>query len=206
MTTGGGWQDQAGGIFPGAKLVASGPGLHQRLRVQPVPWTAEREAEFESRLVLYYTGIRRVARDLLQQVVGSYLARETACRAGAAQHQDAGHGDVVCHAGGRLGASGRAARPALGVEPGARSQYHERAHPPFAGTRAAVHPRSQTGGRRRRRLPHPAGAQPEAASDLRRLLQQQPGAGAGVHTCSIAEEGLRCADWAPNIGKSFCCS
>ena len=79
MTTGGGWQDQAGGIFPGAKLVASGPGLHQRLRVQPVPWTDEREAEFERLTLLFYTGIRRVARDLLQQVVGSYLGRETAC-------------------------------------------------------------------------------------------------------------------------------
>jgi fucokinase len=78
MTTGGGWQDQAGGIFPGAKLVLSGPGLHQRLRVEPVPWTADREAEFERLTVLFYTGIRRVARDLLQQVVGSYLARETA--------------------------------------------------------------------------------------------------------------------------------
>jgi fucokinase len=79
MTTGGGWQDQAGGIFPGSKLVLSGPGLHQRLRVQPVPWTAEREAEFQRLTVLFYTGIRRVARNLLQQVVGSYLARETAC-------------------------------------------------------------------------------------------------------------------------------
>ena len=79
MTTGGGWQDQAGGIFPGAKLVLSGPGLEQRLRVEPVPWTAAREAEFERLTVLFYTGIRRVARDLLQQVVGSYLARETAC-------------------------------------------------------------------------------------------------------------------------------
>lgn len=77
MTTGGGWQDQAGGIFPGAKLVVSGPGLHQRLRVQPVPWTPARAAEFESCMVLYYTGIRRIAKGLLQQVVGSYLARET---------------------------------------------------------------------------------------------------------------------------------
>jgi fucokinase len=79
MTTGGGWQDQAGGIFPGAKLLLSGPGLRQRIRVQPVEWTAQRRADFESRMVLYYTGIRRVARDLLRQVVGRYLARETAC-------------------------------------------------------------------------------------------------------------------------------
>jgi galactokinase/mevalonate kinase-like predicted kinase len=79
MTTGGGWQDQAGAIFPGAKLVATGPGLSQRLRVQPVPWSDNHAAEFERILVLYYTGIRRVARGLLRQVVGRYLARETAC-------------------------------------------------------------------------------------------------------------------------------
>jgi len=79
MTTGGGWQDQAGGIFPGAKLLLSGPGLRQRIRVQPLAWTAGRQMEFEDRLVLYYTGIRRVARDLLRQVVRRYLARETAC-------------------------------------------------------------------------------------------------------------------------------
>jgi fucokinase len=78
MTTGGGWQDQAGAIYPGAKLVASGPGLRQRLRVQPVDWDPSRREEFESLLVLFYTGIRRIAKGLLQQVVGSYLARETA--------------------------------------------------------------------------------------------------------------------------------
>ncbi len=76
MTTGGGWQDQAGGIFPGAKLVTTGPGLRQRLRVQPLEWAAARRQEFLDRFVLCYTGIRRVAKDLLSQVVGSYLARE----------------------------------------------------------------------------------------------------------------------------------
>jgi fucokinase len=79
ITTGGGWQDQAGGIYPGAKLMITGPGLHQRVRVQPILWTQERQAEFESLVVLYYTGIQRVARGLLRQVVGRYLARETAC-------------------------------------------------------------------------------------------------------------------------------
>ncbi len=78
MTSGGGWQDQAGGIFPGAKLVLSGPGLRQRLRVQPLSWSAQRQTEFAQRFVFYYTGIQRVAKDLLAQVVGSYLAREVA--------------------------------------------------------------------------------------------------------------------------------
>jgi len=78
MTTGGGWQDQAGGIFPGAKLLTTGPGLQQRLRVQPLNWTPDRQAEFTDRFVLYNTGIRRIAKNLLAQVVGSYLAREVA--------------------------------------------------------------------------------------------------------------------------------
>ena len=78
MTTGGGWQDQAGGIFPGAKLLITGPGLRQRIRVQPVDWTEERRQEFSERLVLYNTGIQRMAKDLLRQVVSRYLARETA--------------------------------------------------------------------------------------------------------------------------------
>jgi fucokinase len=78
MTTGGGWQDQAGGIFPGAKLLITGPGLRQRIRVQPVTWTDARRAEFCQHMVLYNTGIQRVAKDLLRQVVSRYLARETA--------------------------------------------------------------------------------------------------------------------------------
>jgi fucokinase len=78
MTTGGGWQDQAGGIYPGAKLLLSGPGLRQRLRVEPLRWSPQRQAEFAERLVLFYTGIRRIAKDLLREVVGRYLAREVA--------------------------------------------------------------------------------------------------------------------------------
>lgn len=78
MTTGGGWQDQAGGIFPGAKLLRTGPGLRQRLRVHPVGWSETRREEFSSRFLFYYTGIRRIARSLVTQVVGSYLAREVA--------------------------------------------------------------------------------------------------------------------------------
>jgi fucokinase len=72
MTTGGGWQDQVGGIYPGAKLTMTGPGPGQRLRVEPV----ECPPGFAERFVLYYTGLRRIAKDLLEQVVGRYLARE----------------------------------------------------------------------------------------------------------------------------------
>ena len=72
MTTGGGWQDQVGGIYPGAKLTMTGPGPRQRLRVEPV----QCPEGFRERFILYYTGIRRIAKDLLGQVVARYLARE----------------------------------------------------------------------------------------------------------------------------------
>ena len=78
MTTGGGWQDQAGGIFPGVKLLITGPGLRQRVRVQPLQWTDSRKQEFCQHLILYNTGIQRMAKDLLRQVVSRYLARENA--------------------------------------------------------------------------------------------------------------------------------
>ena len=78
LTTGGGWQDQAGGIFPGAKLISSGPGLRQRLRIQPVAWTDRRLEEFYERVVIYYTGMQRLAKNLLTQVVSRYLAHEPA--------------------------------------------------------------------------------------------------------------------------------
>jgi fucokinase len=52
--------------------------LRQRIRVQPVAWTEERREDFCQHLVLYNTGIQRMAKDLLRQVISRYLARETA--------------------------------------------------------------------------------------------------------------------------------
>ncbi len=77
MSTGGGWQDQAGGIFPGLKLISSGPGLRQRIHARQLVLSPQRLEELESLLVLVWTGITRVARGLLHEVVGRYLARET---------------------------------------------------------------------------------------------------------------------------------
>jgi galactokinase/mevalonate kinase-like predicted kinase len=46
--------------------------------VAPVGWSVEREREFSQRLTLYNAGLQRMARNLLRQVVSSYLARDTA--------------------------------------------------------------------------------------------------------------------------------
>ena len=74
MHTGGGWQDQVGGLMPGVKLIASLPGATQKLRVQRLK-PAE-EAAFrkflKDRALLYFTGQKRMARNVLRGVLNFY--------------------------------------------------------------------------------------------------------------------------------------
>ena len=78
MSTGGGWQDQVGGLEPGIKMVTSAPGMAQNLRVQPVVMPEEAKQELQQRFALIYTGQRRLARNLLRDVIGRYLGNEQA--------------------------------------------------------------------------------------------------------------------------------
>ena len=78
MTSGGGWQDQVGGILAGAKLICTEPGMQQ---VPSVQWTSFGAAgkvgdPLRERMLLYFTGQKRLAKNILQNIVGSYLARE----------------------------------------------------------------------------------------------------------------------------------
>ena len=76
LTTGGGWQDQAGGLTGGIKLVTTQPGLPQRLRVAPVELSPRTRADLDSRLLLVYTGQQRLAKDLLRHVMARWMARD----------------------------------------------------------------------------------------------------------------------------------
>ncbi len=76
MTTGGGWQDQLGGLVPGVKLCSSLPTRPLELRVEPVPLLPAASEELQRRLVLFFTGQQRLARNVLEIVVGRYLRRE----------------------------------------------------------------------------------------------------------------------------------
>jgi len=76
MSTGGGWQDQVGGLVPGIKLITSKPGAPQVLEVESVALTEEKFAEFSERFTLIYTGERRLARFLLREIMSKYLDRE----------------------------------------------------------------------------------------------------------------------------------
>ena len=73
MSTGGGWQDQVGGLSPGIKFITSMPGIDQKIKVEKVQLSDKMKKELQERFVLVYTGQRRLARNLLRDVVGGYL-------------------------------------------------------------------------------------------------------------------------------------
>ena len=75
MCTGGGWQDQVGGIMPGVKLIRTQPGSDQTVSIRWSVFDLSGESELKQRCLLYFTGQKRMARNILQNVVGNYLAR-----------------------------------------------------------------------------------------------------------------------------------
>ncbi len=78
MTTGGGWQDQVGGIIPGVKLIQTQPGLSQAVSLKWAVFDMQPGTDLRSRLLLYYTGQKRMARDILHNVVARYLGHDPA--------------------------------------------------------------------------------------------------------------------------------
>ena len=59
MGSGGGWQDQYGGLLPGVKLVRSQPTLPLRIQGETLPLAAETAEALRQRLVLVFTGQER---------------------------------------------------------------------------------------------------------------------------------------------------
>src|SRR5258708_38510590 len=78
LSTGGGWQDQVGGIVGGLKSTLTVPGVPQRPQIERLDLTARQYSAIEERLVVYYSGRQRLARDILRRVMGRWLAREPA--------------------------------------------------------------------------------------------------------------------------------
>ena len=74
MSTGGGWQDQVGGMTPGLKLITAPAGIQQKLNVRHIALSEDTKAELNARFTLIYTGQRRLARNLLRDVVGRYIS------------------------------------------------------------------------------------------------------------------------------------
>ncbi|KAL6847537.1 hypothetical protein ACP4OV_022563 [Aristida adscensionis] len=77
MGTGGGWQDQIGGLYPGIKCTQSFPGQPLRLQVVPLLASPQLIQELEQRLLVVFTGQVRLAHQVLQKVVTRYLRRDS---------------------------------------------------------------------------------------------------------------------------------
>ncbi len=73
MSTGGGWQDQVGGLLPGIKMITTRAGMEQHIKVEKVEISEATLEELQDRFALIYTGQRRLARNLLRDVVGGYV-------------------------------------------------------------------------------------------------------------------------------------
>uniref|UniRef100_UPI00398EB101 L-fucose kinase isoform X2 n=1 Tax=Pristiophorus japonicus TaxID=55135 RepID=UPI00398EB101 len=75
LTTGGGWQDQVGGLVPGIKMGRSKPQLPLRVDIERIAVTDEFVKILNDHLLLVYTGKTRLARNLLQDVLRNWYAR-----------------------------------------------------------------------------------------------------------------------------------
>jgi galactokinase/mevalonate kinase-like predicted kinase len=71
LTTGGGWQDQAGGIYPGVKLIETAAGLSQKPTLRWLPQDLFKGDRANHSVLLYYTGLTRLAKNILQEIVRS---------------------------------------------------------------------------------------------------------------------------------------
>lgn len=77
LTTGGGWQDQYGGVLPGVKLLLTGDGFMQTPEVRWLNETLYTDPQYSGCHLLYYTGITRTAKKILAEIVRSMFLFET---------------------------------------------------------------------------------------------------------------------------------
>ena len=69
LTTGGGWQDQFGGVLRGVKLLQTQSGFEQNPVVRWLPSDIYNSPEYRPCHLLYYTGITRTAKQILAEIV-----------------------------------------------------------------------------------------------------------------------------------------
>jgi fucokinase len=76
LTTGGGWQDQIGGTIEGVKMITTEPGLVPDPKIRSVKPDVLDPVINNGQTLLYYTGMRRLAKNILRNIVGHYLDRD----------------------------------------------------------------------------------------------------------------------------------
>lgn len=69
LTTGGGWQDQFGGVYGGVKLLQTQKGFNQMPLARWLPDDIFTRPDYARCHLLYYTGITRTAKTILSEIV-----------------------------------------------------------------------------------------------------------------------------------------
>ena len=78
LTTGGGWQDQFGGVLGGVKLLQTGRGFEQTPQVRWLPNDLWTQPEYRPCHLLYYSGITRTAKQILAEIVRRMFLNDNA--------------------------------------------------------------------------------------------------------------------------------
>lgn len=78
MTTGGGWQDQVGGLTTGIKYFTSQPGVYQKIDVELLELPKATLDELNERFALIFSGQRRLARNVLREEMNQTIRNNQA--------------------------------------------------------------------------------------------------------------------------------
>jgi galactokinase/mevalonate kinase-like predicted kinase len=78
LSTRGGWQDQVGGVVGGFKIARTAAGAQQLPSVEAIAVPEALCARLRERSLLYFTGERRMAKNILENVVWNWLVHEPA--------------------------------------------------------------------------------------------------------------------------------
>lgn len=76
LTTGGGWQDQYGGVLPGIKMLETSSGMQEQVGIRWLPNLLFTENSGKQHWLLYYTGITRMAKNILAEIVRSMFLND----------------------------------------------------------------------------------------------------------------------------------
>ncbi len=76
MKTGGGWQDQTGGLTKGLKLISTDAGFEQIPHVKKINLSREFEKFISERFIIVPTGQRHFGRFIVNDVAGRYLEKK----------------------------------------------------------------------------------------------------------------------------------
>lgn len=77
LTTGGGWQDQYGGLLAGVKLLQTEAGWQQTPTVRWLPEHVFTDPGHKNCHLLYYTGLTRTAKGILSEIVKGMFLNDT---------------------------------------------------------------------------------------------------------------------------------